>query len=237
MIDLGLLVSIAVVVTIPALFVRPWPPDAIVGGVLDASLGAVAVGVVVARLTSLALDDPGSLTSLSDVLIIRSGVEFWAGAAVGLAWLAVGARKDKVASTVRIAALAPAALVAWAGYEATCLVRDGCPGPASVLGLRPDGLTTRVVPIGLLVALAATASAFWLGRLHRSGMPSTQVVLLTIATVAAIRSFASIWLPHIGDDLTRQHKESLAVLMLSLIGLTVLQLRHRSAVVDGAAPS
>ncbi len=235
MIDVGLLVSIAIVVTIPALFVRPWPPDAIDGGVVDASLGAVAAGVVVGRLTSLALDDPGSLTSLSDLLIIRSGVEFWAGAAAGLAWLAFGARKDKVPTTVRIAALAPAALVAWACYEATCLVRDGCPGPASVLGLRPDGLTTRVIPIGLLVAVAATASAYGLGRLHRSGMPSAQIALLAIATVAAIRSVASIWLPHIGDDLTRQHKESITVLAMSLIGLAVLQRRHRGAVAHGAA--
>ena len=237
MIDLGLLVSLAIVVTIPALFVRPWPPDAINGGVLDASLGALAAGVVVGRLTSLAIDDPGSLTSLSDILIIRSGVEFWAGAAVGIAWLAFGAHKDKVPATVRIAALAPAALVAWACYEATCLVRDGCPGPASVLGLRPDGLTTRVLPIGVLVAAAATASAYALGRLHRNGTPSAQIALLTIATVAAIRSFASIWLPHIGDDLTRQHKESIAVLMLSLIGLTVLQLRHRGAIERSSAPS
>ena len=237
MIDLGLLVSIAIVVTIPALFIRPWPPDAINGGVIDASHGAVAAGVLIGRLTSLALDDPGSLTNVSDVLIIRSGVEFWAGAVVGLAWLAFGARKDKVPSTLRIAALAPAALVAWAGYEATCLVRDGCPGPASSLGLRPDGLTSRVIPIGLLVALAATASAFWLDRLHRRGMSSAKIALLAIAIVAAIRSFASIWLPHIGDDLTRQHKESIAVLTLSLIGLTVLQLRHRGAVVHGAAPS
>ena len=235
MIDVGLLVSIAIVLTIPAMFVRPWPPDAINGSVVDASLGALAAGVVIGRLTSLALDDPGSLTSVSDVLIIRSGVEFWAGAAVGLAWLAFGARKDKVAANVRIAALAPAALVAWAGYEATCLVRDGCPGPASALGLRPDGLTTRVIPIGLLVAFAAIAGAYGLGRLHRSGMPSAQIALLAIATVAAIRSVASIWLPHIGDDLTRQHKESITVLAMSLIGLVVLRRRHRGAVVHGAA--
>ena len=237
MIDLGLLVSIAIVVTIPALFIRPWPPDAIDGNVVDASLGALAAGVVAGRLTALALDDPGSLTSLSDVLIIRSGVEFWAGTAVGLAWLAFGARKDKVSTAVRIAALVPAALVAWAGYEASCLVRDGCPGPASVFGLRPDGLTTRVIPIGLLVAVAATAAAYELSRLHRSGMPSAEIALLAIATVAAIRSVASIWLPHIGDDLTRQHKESIAVLTMSSIGLAALRLRHRGAVELDAATS
>ena len=235
MIDLGLLVSLAIVVTVPALLVRPWPPDALIGGVLDASLGALAAGVVVGRLTSLAIDDPGSLTSLSDLLIIRSGVEFWAGAAVGLGWLAFAARRDKVSATLRIAALAPAGLVAWACYEATCLVRDGCPGPASALGLRPDGLTTRVLPIGVLVAAAAAASAYGLGRLHRNGTPSAQIALLSIATVAAIRSFASIWLPHIGRDLTRQHRESIGVLTLSLIGLTVLHLRRRDAVERSAA--
>lgn len=235
MIDTGLLASIAITLAIPALFVRPWPPEAIEAGLLDASLGALAVGVLVGRLTSLGLDDATSLTSLSDVLIIRGGVEFWAGAFAGLAWLAFWAHQSPTSALLRIAALAPPALVAWAFYEATCLIRDGCPGPASALGLRPAGSSTRTFPIGIAVGLVAMGAAYALDRFHRRGLSNSHVALLAITVVASIRSVASIWLPHIGDDLTRQHKESLVVLALSFIGLAVLHVCRRTALTRTAS--
>lgn len=96
--------------------------------VLDISIGALFIGLAVGRVTALAIDDPGSLTSVSDVMIICSGVEFWAGVAAALVWLALQARRNPVPVAVRLAALVPAGLVAWAYYEATCLLRDGSPG-------------------------------------------------------------------------------------------------------------
>lgn len=231
MIDIGLLVSIAILLTVPAVFVRPWPPAAMEAGVLDTALGALGIGLAVGRLTALAIDDPGSLTNLSDVMIIRSGVEFWPGLIAGLAWLMFRARREGVSVSVRLAALAPPGLIAWACFEATCLLRDGCPGPTSAIGLRPDGLVTRMFPVGLAVAVAAVAGAFVLDRLHRRGHQSLQVAVLAVMTVAAIRSVASIWLPHIGDGLTRQHRASIAGLAVSIAALVVVRVRRQ-----GAAP-
>ncbi len=228
MIDIGLLASIAIVLTVPTIFLRPWPPQVVAGGVADVSFGALFVGLIVGRLTALAIDDPGSLTSLSDVMIIRSGVEFWPGVSAGLAWLAIWARRDTVSAAGRMAALVPAGLIAWACYEATCLIRDGCPGPASALGLRPDGLVTRMFPIGLAVAGAAVVSAVLLDRWHRRGLSSLRVVILAVTAVAGIRAVASIWLPHIGNSLTRQHRESIIVFALAGVFMVGLRVRDRA---------
>ncbi len=229
MIDIGLLASIAIVLMVPTIFLRPWPPHVVAGGVFDVSFGALFIGLAVGRLTALAIDDPGSLTSLSDVMIIRSGVEFWPGVLAGLAWLALRAKRDAVSATGRLAALVPASLVAWACYEATCLIRDGCPGPASALGLRPDGLVTRMFPVGLAVAVAAVVSAALLDRWHRLGLASLRVVILAVTAVAGIRALASIWLPHIGNGLTRQHRESIVVFAIAGGLWIVLRVRDRAA--------
>ncbi len=226
MIDIGLLVSMAVMVTVPAVFIRPWPPAAVEAGVLDTTLGALVIGLAVGRLTALAIDDVGSLTNLGDVMIIRSGVEFWPGAAAGLAWLAYRAHREGLSASVRLAALAPAGLIAWSCFEASCLLRDGCPGPVSAVGIRPEGLVTRMFPVGLGVAVAAAASAFALDRFHRRGLRGVYVVIVAVMAVAAIRSVASIWLPRIGIGLTRQHATSIAVLVASLTALIGVRVRR-----------
>ena len=227
MIDVGLLASMAIVLIVPSVFVHPWPASAAATGLIDVASGALFIGIVVGRLVAVAIDDPGSLTSLSDLLIVRSGVEFWPGVAAGLAWLALRARHDDVAPVERLAAISAPALVAWACYEATCLLRDGCPGPLSGLGLRAAGLVERMFPIGLMVAAAAVGTAVVVRRWHRHGMPSVQVVALALGALATIRSVASIWLPHIGNGLTRQHRTSIAVAVIASTGFVVLRLRVR----------
>ena len=230
MIDVGLLASIAIVLIVPAVFVQPWPISAAAPGLIDVSGGALLIGVAAGRLTAVAIDDPGSLTSLSDLLIIRSGVEFWAGAFAGLAWIAFHARRDNVAPAARLAAITTPALVAWACYEATCVLRDGCPGPVSGLGLRPEGLVQKVLPIGLMMAAAAVGAAAGLRWLHRRGMSNPQTFTLALLAVATIRSVASIWLPHIGSGLTRQHQTSIVVGVIASIAFVVLRVRvHRLA--------
>ncbi|MDO9176217.1 MAG: hypothetical protein Q7V62_15525 [Actinomycetota bacterium] len=225
MIDVGLLASIAIVLIVPAVFVHPWPASAAVTGIIDVSSGALLIGIVLGRLVAVAIDDPGSLTSLSDLLIVRSGVEFWPGVAAGLAWIAFGARHDGGAPVERLAAITAPALVAWACYEATCVLRDGCPGPLSGFGMRPAGLVERMLPIGLLVAAAAAGAAVVVRRCHRRGMPEVQVFMLALAALATIRSLASIWLPHIGNGLTRQHRTSITVAVITSTGFVVLRLR------------
>jgi hypothetical protein len=229
MIDIGLLVSMAIMLTVPAVFIHPWPPGAVEAGVFDTALGPVVIGLAVGRLAALAIDDPGSLTNLGDVIIIRSGVEFWPGALAGLAWLAIRANRDGLSASVRLAALAPAGLTAWSCFEATCLLRDGCPGPVSAIGIRPEGLVTRMFPVGLGVAVAAAGGAFALDRLHRRGLRSLYVSIVAVMAVAAIRSVASIWLPHIGTGLTRQHATSIAVFILSVAAFLAVRVRRPSA--------
>ena len=225
MIDVGLLASIAIVLIVPAVFVPPWPASAAVPGLLDVSGGALLIGVAIGRLTAVAFDDPGSLTSIGDLLIIRSGVEFWAGVLAGCAWIAIHARRDGVAPADRLAVIAAPALVAWACYEATCILRDGCPGPVSGIGLRPEGLVQTMLPIGLLTAAAAVGACVGLRWLQRRGMRGLETFTLALFAVATIRSVASIWLPHIGSGLTRQHATSIVVGVVAAITFVVLRTR------------
>ncbi len=233
MIDVGLLATIVIVLVVPSVFVRPWPSSAAASGIIDISIGALFVGLAVGRLTAVALDDPGSLTSFSDLMIIRSGVEFWPGVAAGLAWMAFRARQDEVAPLRRLAAVTAPALVAWACYEATCILRDGCPGPLSSIGLRPDGLVETMFPIGLVVAAVAGGAAMVGRRWHRRGMPDVEVVVVALLSIAIIRSIASIWLPHIGNGLTRQHRTSIAVGIIAVIAFVVIQRRLPRPAVSG----
>lgn len=230
MIDVGLLASIAILVIVPAVFAPPWPASAAVPGLIDVAGGALLIGILVGRLTAVAIDDPGSLTNLSDLLIVRSGVEFWAGMIAGLAWIAFQAHRSEVAPAERLAAITTPGLVAWASYEATCVIRDGCAGPLNRFGIRPDGLIEKVLPIGVLVAAVAVGAAVGLRWLHRRGMPGVQIFTLALAAIATIRSIASIWLPHIGSGLTRQHKSSIVIAVVASIAFVVLRLQmQRSA--------
>lgn len=241
MMDIGLLVSVIVTVAVPALFVAPRPLTAAPRGLIDTTLGAVLVGLIVARLSAVALDDPGSLTKLSNLLVIRSGVEFWPGLVAAMVWLGLGARREDTPPWLRLAAVAPAAMIGWAGYEATCLVRGGCPGPRSTIGLRPEGLTSPVFPVGLVVAAAGVAAAMLLQRKSSSAGPSPAsaptIVLTAVAFVGTIRSVASIWLPHVGYGLTRQHRTSIAMTAVALVGLGIVHLRTSRRIVASSRRS
>ena len=169
-----------------------------------------------------------------DVLIVRSGVEFWAGVAAGVLLAVLGARRDSAAPSERLADLAPYALLAYGGYEAACLVRDGCYGPNSSIGLVPRGLSTRMLPIGILAALVCVAVGLLLIRLGRR-RPVTEV-LLAVATVASVRAIASFWLPRIGDGPTRQHRQSILVAVAAVGVIAILALASVETG-DEAAPS
>jgi len=59
-IDIGLVVSMVIMVTVPAVFVRPWPAAAVMAGVLDTTLGALVIGLAVGRFAALAIDAAGA---------------------------------------------------------------------------------------------------------------------------------------------------------------------------------
>lgn len=224
MLDTGLLLSGVGVVAAMWLAARwlglPWPASE----VLDRFVAPAMVGVLAGRATALVLDDPTSLRSLRAFLVVRGGVELWPGAAAAVAVLAVSLRHRAEPVMTSMALLAPVALVGYAAFEATCLLREGCYGPASAIGLRPDGLTSPMVPLGVILGLALVAVAWVLAA--RADRLSVETLALAVLAVAGLRSIAAVWLPRLGDALTRPHRESIAVALvaaLTLLGSRVVQ--------------
>ena len=231
MIDYGLLLSVLVAFSLPALAVRWWPfvtYDEPVG-FLDVAIWPAAIGVIVGRLVTLGVDDPGSMFKLSDFLVVRSGVEFWPAVVAAASSASWTAWRGGVAPLARLADLAPHATLGYAAYEAACIFRDGCFGPVSGIGLRPHGVSSPMVPVGLLMAALLVGLAFVLRFLVQRGRSGAIIVSIGVLGVSAIRSLASFWLPHVGTGTTRQHETSMAVAALSTFVLVGAIVRHRSA--------
>lgn len=233
MIDVGLLLTMVVAVGLPSLVATWWPLTTFAEptGFLDVAVWPSFVGLGVGRVVAVSIDGPSSLGSLSDLLIIRSGVEFWPGVAAALLVAAWSARRSGHASLDRLADLTPLAVIGYAGYEVACLVRDGCYGPESPLGLQPPGTSTAMFPIGVAAAVAVVAGAIVLRR-QSDRLPSWAVLLCGVVVVAGSRSLASIWLPHIGDGLSRQHWSSVIVFVFA--ALVAVAATGRSVMLRGS---
>ncbi|MEO7836804.1 MAG: prolipoprotein diacylglyceryl transferase family protein [Acidimicrobiales bacterium] len=225
MIDRGLLVTMLLAAAAVALVDRrlrrrgaPLEP------MLSLTSTPLLVGLAVARLVAVALDDPATMLRPFDLLLIRGGMEFWGGVLGAATAMWVGARRSRTSPLERVADVAPFALLAYAVYEAACLVRDGCFGPASSVGIRPGGLGQRQVPVGILVGLAAAGLSVAAWRLSRRVRPAA-VFALSLGGLALIRSAAGFASPRISAGLTRPHRESLVALALSLLWTAVMLAR------------
>ena len=242
MIDFGLLASMIAAVAIPALVARWWwPPrtlaatgggDASGGGaqppsILDAAIGPAVLGLIVGRLVAVALDAPGSFARFGDLVVIRSGVEFWPGVAAAIAAIAWSAHREGVHPLARLADLAPLAMLGYAAYEAGCVVRDGCFGPVGPVGLRPPGLTTTMVPVGWLVAAVVGLAAVVVRRMIVADRPPGLVLAAAVTSVATARAVASFWLPHVGDGLTRPHQTSIVLAVVGAVAMAVAARRPK----------
>lgn len=233
MIDFGLLFSMIISFGIPSLVINWWPLSSYDEpvGFVDVAIAPAIGGLAVGRVTTLALDDPGSIGSISDMLIIRSGVEFWPGVATAAAMLWLSAYRAGRSPLTRIADFLPLAMIGYAGYEAACIFRDGCFGPHTGIGLRPPGVEATMLPIGLFIAVAVATAALGVRRLASSGAPRAVVIATSALSVAVVRAAGSVWLPHIGNGLTRQHLTSIWVgvgTIFLLVGLTVVRVRGGS---------
>ena len=229
MIDRGLLLSMVAIAAGVAALSRLAPPRlAKRDSLMDLLSLPLLAGVASARLSAVALDDPSALGRPRDLLLIRGGMELWPGLLAAALTLVVIRRRDRDVSALSgLVDLAPYVLWALAIYESTCVLRDGCFGPASALGLRPPGVAYRQVPIGLAVAAALGTIGHLVRRLGTSDRPVALVS--AIGGLAAVRSVAAIWLPRITTGLTRQHRESLVVLAASVAaGMAILIARIRS---------
>jgi len=237
MIDIGLLSSMAVIVG-TVLIVKRWAPPLTLG---TDTLGGVAgapvwVGVVVARLVAVIVDDPSTLGRPRDLLLIRGGMEFWAGALGAVVVAAIGARRAGVPVLARLGDLAVYALVIYATFEATCVLRDGCFGPLSPIGIRPRGLGAPELPTGLFVGLAVVALAVVVrGCARRSGGTAVWVAAGGLAVVRFAAAFA---LPHIGTGLSRPQVEAGAVIVATAVvgGVGWLWARRTDVAPDPSIP-
>ena len=231
MIDYGLVTSLILAFGIPSLLGSWWTISSNDGtiGFLDVATGPALVDLAVGRLTTLALDDPASIGSLSDMVIIRSGVEFWPGVAAGAAAAMWSAHRSADSPSTRLAELAPLAMISYASYEAACIFRDGCFGPDSPIGLRPPGLLATVLPVGWLMAAAVAVAAIGVHTLNKRGTSTAIVVLTAVFAVASTRAVGSVWLPHVGDGPTRQHLASIAIAGVTIVSIVALSLRPHSS--------
>lgn len=232
MLDLGLIATGVVIWAVLTTAAR-WAPTSSFqrNEIIDRLYGPALTGLLAGRVVAVILDDPSSLRSIRALMVIRSGVELWPAVAAAIAVVAWSLRRGRHDVLLGLAELAPFLLWAYAAYEASCVLRDGCYGPVSAFGLIPDGLQTRQLPIGLLVASATTALAFALRQMWPPS-PGGRV-LLAVGGLALIRSVAAFWLPRIGPGLTRPHVESLTITasVVVVAGVTVLRRylrRHRS---------
>lgn len=224
MIDVGLLLSIAAMLAAADLLAWYRPMQTSGAGPLEIAAAALLVGVLIGRITALALDDPASMTSVRDLLVIRGGVEFWPGLAGGLAVIVFGAWRNGVGVVERVADLAPFGLVAAAAYQATCVVREGCFGPGSPVGLAVRGSGEIVVPVEIVGGLALTFVGLLLLRV-RSGTSPGWVVVVAVTALAVERSVASLWLPVVGDGPSRQHLASIVVAVAGDLALVAIAVR------------
>ena len=228
MLDTGLLLSGVAVVLAMWLAARWLPVRSTPSDAIDSLIGPGIVGILAGRAVALVLDDPTSLRSLRTFLVVRGGVELWPGAAAAVLVLVASARRRGEGALTMLATFAPVALIGYATYEATCIVRDGCYGPKTAIGLRPDGLTTPMLPLGIIVGGGLVAIAIALAR--RANRPAAESLAFAVLAVATSRSAASFWLPRLGDGLTRAHRTSIAVAIVVAAVLVVTQVAHRSRV-------
>ena len=217
MIDRGLLATMALIFGVVAIadrLLRRRLADR--EPVLALASTPVMIGIAIGRLAAVVQDDPATLRRPFDLLLLRGGMEFWPGvaAAVAAVWLAT--RRGPSRPQERLAELAPFALWAYAAYEAACLLRDGCFGPSSRLGLRPGGIGEPQLPVGVLVGVSAAALGVAVWRWSTTLRP-LGVITLSVAGLAAIRAAAGFLLPKVTAGLTRAHRESITVLSISLL--------------------
>ena len=222
MIDRGPLASaIAVAIVawgLPRVVRGPRPPLPV-----DPLLLSAVTGVLFGRLVAVAIEDPAALLGVRDILVIRGGVAFWPAVAGGAAAYAYVGRGSGTSPWLRLSAAAPAFLAGYGTYEAMCIVRDGCFGPAVTFGPTPPGLLTPMLPVAWFVAALALA---WAVR-HQRRPPRSSDLLAAVLFLAVVRSVASFHLPRVGSALSSPHLQSLAVAVVALAVAVGLGARDR----------
>lgn len=141
---------------------RFWP-DRIPEHAFDRLLGAGVTGLVVGRLTAMVAQGVNPLANPGDFIIVRGGVHTGAASLAFLGMLAWSTRGERSG----IDALAPATLLALAGWHAGCLWRGACLGAPSDLPWAwtlEAGVVTRH-PVEIYTALGLALGAWLVAQL------------------------------------------------------------------------
>lgn len=216
MLDYGLFLSIGISALAVWVAAKIWiTPELRDRSPLDHLMAPLLAGVIVGRAVTLVFSDLAGLANLREFMTIRGGVEFWPAVAAGTFVLVVlFSRPEDPPPVRRIALLAPFAMVVLAAFQMTCLLRDGCAGPASSVGLVPHDLTTRQLPMGLLGGAALVAFADWL---RRSTLPDHTRILVGVFGVGAQRSLLGMIEPNLRSAL-RRDGITMAISFVAAIG-------------------
>lgn len=164
--------------------VKPFAPDV---DLVDLSLGAGVIGLVVGRIGAMVLQGSNPLTSPADLFFVRGGVDTGWASLGALAFLGFKLR-GKLPAAADV--LAPPALAGLAGWHAGCVFRTACAGTVTTL---PWGITTsgsavvrHPVELYAAAALLLMAGALYLA-IRNSTFPEGVVAGLGLASAAAIR--------------------------------------------------
>ena len=135
---------------------RLWS-DGLPENASDRLIGAGVIGLVVGRTTAMLAQGINPVTNIGEFIIIRGGVHT-AAAAAGFAVALVWATRQTPGA---VDAMAPAVMLALAGWHAGCIWRGACLGSVSDLpwawGLPGSAVTRHPVEVYAAIALALGA--------------------------------------------------------------------------------
>lgn len=214
MIDLGLVWTFVAMGAVVWAFGRIAEPVTLErGSLVDAMWMPLLVGATVARFVYLLLAGALVSTGIGGFLLVRNGVSFWPGLIAACAVVIAAARREGVDPWTRGADLAPVALAGYGTFDATCILRDGCYGPATVVGLTPSGLSQPQLPVGIV----AVTSALVLER--RSTLRPRTVALAALGAVAGFRWLTWFVLPRApGTGAAVQWANTIVLAGIGLVG-------------------
>lgn len=159
---------------------RIWP-ERVPAHAFDRLVGAAITALVAGRLVAMIAQGVNPLTSPGDIIVIRGGVSTAAAAFVFIAALAWTTRSARGA----LDAVAPATVLALAGWHAGCLWRGACLGSVSDLPWAwalPGSQATRH-PVEIYTAIALALGAWVVSRLGWRLWARAGVALTVISAV------------------------------------------------------
>lgn len=129
---------------------------------MDPLITAGLVGLAVGRVTAMIVSGVNPLTHLSDLIVVRGGVDTAAASIAFIAALVWATRETRNA----LDAIAPAVLVGLAGWHAGCLWRGTCLGTPSELpwAWSQTGSAVTRHPVEIYAAIGFLIGAFLVSR-------------------------------------------------------------------------